>query len=66
MNTHELPKACRRVKMAVRTPTPTKCKLEVIMDLKIGNWDKMEINNKKSRKTKFQIKILVHTKINSS
>ena len=64
MNTRDLPKACRRVKMAVRTPT--KCKLEVIMDLEIGNWDKMEINNKKRRKTKFQIKILVRAKINSS
>ena len=66
MNTRDLPKACRRVKMAVRTPTPTKCKLEVIMDLKIGNWDKMKIINKKRRKTKFQIKILVRAKINSS
>ena len=66
MNTRDLPKACRRVKMAVRTPTPTKCKLEVIMDLEIGNWDKMEINNKKRRKTKFKIKILVQAKINSS
>ena len=64
MNTRDLPKACRRVKMAVRTPT--KCKLEVIMDLKIGNWDKIKINNKKRRKTKFQIKILVRAKINSS
>ena len=66
MNTRDLPKACRRVKMAVRTPTPTKGKLEVIMDLKIGNWDKIKINNKKRRKTKFQTKILVQVKINSS
>ena len=66
MNTRDLPKACRRVKMAVRTPTPTKCKLEVIMDPEIGNWDKIKINNKMRRKTKFQIKILVHAKINSS
>jgi uncharacterized protein with von Willebrand factor type A (vWA) domain len=64
MNIRDLPKACRRVKMAVRTPT--KCKLEVRMDLKIGNWDKIKINNKMRRKTKFQIKILVHAKINSS